>query len=300
VEFREGDLYSPVRDSRFDLIVANPPYVISPESRYLFRDSGMAGDEVSQRVVREGAALLNEGGYLQVICEWAHLAGQDWRNRLAGWFEGSGCDAWVLDFTTVDPLTHAGVWLRADTAEATQTLGQRLEEWLTYHRRAGIEAISDGVISLRKRSGGRNWLRFEHTPGRIGACGTAVERGFAAADFLTESSDEALLDSRLRLAPEVCWEQRAAPTADGWQVRVNQFYLASGLAYRGDVDRQGMMLLDRCRGERTVREVLASLVEPGGAPLNTAGVLEVVRRLVEQGLLLPVDQGHHRPTSRSA
>ena len=44
VELRLGSLLEPVAGERFGLIVANPPYVISPESRYVFRDSGMGGD----------------------------------------------------------------------------------------------------------------------------------------------------------------------------------------------------------------------------------------------------------------
>lgn len=43
----------------------------------------------------------------------------------------------------------------------------------------------------------------------------------------------------------------------------------------------GLQLIDRCRGERTVGEVL------GGLGLHAAEALPVVRRLVEQGILLP-------------
>src|SRR5262245_39419269 len=32
VEWREGDLFAPVAGERFDLVVSNPPYVVSPES----------------------------------------------------------------------------------------------------------------------------------------------------------------------------------------------------------------------------------------------------------------------------
>jgi methylase of polypeptide subunit release factors len=280
--FVTGDLYEPVRGRRFDLIVANPPYVISPESRFLYRDSGLGGDEVTQRVIREGAGLLEEGGFLQVICEWAHLAGRDWRGRLAGWFEGTGCDAWVARFTSLDAATHAEHWLQASPHDGPEALPARLEEWLEHHRRLGIEAISDGVISLRKRSGASNWLRFDEAPQRIGPCGAAVERGFVAADFLqATSADEALLGARLRLAPEVCWEQRLTPTADGWQPRQHQLSVATGLAYRGEVDPRCVSLVDRCRGEKTVREVLEGLA------LERREGLSVVRGLVEQGFLLP-------------
>src|SRR4029453_6014401 len=41
VEMRRGSFFEPVDGEQFDLVVANPPYVVSPESAFLFRDSGM-------------------------------------------------------------------------------------------------------------------------------------------------------------------------------------------------------------------------------------------------------------------
>ena len=40
VETREGSWLEPVADERFDLVVCNPPYVLSPDRDYLFRDGG--------------------------------------------------------------------------------------------------------------------------------------------------------------------------------------------------------------------------------------------------------------------
>jgi len=289
VRFAQGDLYAPVRDRRFNLIVANPPYVISPASRFLYRDSGLKGDEIAQRVIREGAPLLEEGGFLQLTCEWVHPAGRDWRDRLASWFDGIGCDACVLRLTTVDPDAHAGLWLRSDPDVTAEAFPERVREWVNYHRTEGNEAISDGVISLRKRSSGRNWLRFDDTPQRTGPCGPSVERAFAAADFLAAAgSDEALLEARLRLAPDVNWEQRLRPTAEGWDVRHSQLSVSTGLAYRGDADRQGLTLVELCNGERTVRDVLKCLAASGGPSPEVPQALGTVRQLVEQGFLLPI------------
>jgi len=50
-----GDLFEPVADRRFDLIVSNPPFVISPSRRLLFRDGGMRGDEFSRHLIRRAA-----------------------------------------------------------------------------------------------------------------------------------------------------------------------------------------------------------------------------------------------------
>ena len=51
VELRAGSYFEPAAGERFGLAVCNPPYVISPENDYLFRDSELAGDAVSEQVV---------------------------------------------------------------------------------------------------------------------------------------------------------------------------------------------------------------------------------------------------------
>ena len=63
VETRSGSFFEPVEGEQFDLVVANPPYVVSPESAYLFRDSGMPGDAVSEHVVRATPAALAPGAF---------------------------------------------------------------------------------------------------------------------------------------------------------------------------------------------------------------------------------------------
>ena len=69
VDLRLGDLYAPVEGERFDLIISNPPYVISPPTgaRLTYREGSQPGDQLVQQVLGKGAALLNPGGVLQVL-----------------------------------------------------------------------------------------------------------------------------------------------------------------------------------------------------------------------------------------
>ncbi len=62
-DLRQGDLLEPARGERFDLVVSNPPFVITPRTpaapAYTYRDAGLAGDDVVSRLVtgvRERAA----------------------------------------------------------------------------------------------------------------------------------------------------------------------------------------------------------------------------------------------------
>src|ERR1041384_5948941 len=62
VEGRRGSLFEPVAGEQFDLITCNAPFVVSPERRWTYRDGSFDGDELSERIVREAAEHLAEGG----------------------------------------------------------------------------------------------------------------------------------------------------------------------------------------------------------------------------------------------
>ena len=164
VEPLEGSWFEPVRGRRFELVVANPPYVVSPESEHLFKDSGLTGDAASRLVVEQLPAHLEEGGVGQVICNWAHAADEDWRAPVEAWVAGRGVDALLLHYETVDPLEYASTWNRS-LAHAPAELGAALDRWVAYDARLGIERISWGMVVLRRRSARRNRVRAIEVPG---------------------------------------------------------------------------------------------------------------------------------------
>jgi SAM-dependent methyltransferase len=292
-----GDLFEPVRGRQFDLVLSNPPYVISPASRYLYRDSGMHGDQFCQRIVREVPSFLRAGGYCQILCNWAHYTGQGWQERLAGWFEGSGCDAWVMRSETRDASTYATVWIRGTEADNPAHVAELYDDWMTYYEREGIEAMSAGLITMRRRDGDTNWFCADDAPEKmLGPCGEAIARRFELRDFLANMrEDRALLEARLWVAPEVRWDQQCEPSGATWQVVSSQLRLASGLVYSGNIDSYIASLVLRCNGQRPLRELLAELAIPLGGDLEGIApeCLEVTRRLIEHGFLLPAEWKTH-------
>jgi SAM-dependent methyltransferase len=113
VEYREGNSFEPVRDELFDLILANPPFFVTPTVRRVYSDNSMELDGFCRSLVREAPRHLKEGGYCQMLVEWVQLAGQTWRDRLNDWFEGLGCDVWVLvDYMRSASTTHSSAFRR--------------------------------------------------------------------------------------------------------------------------------------------------------------------------------------------
>ncbi len=293
VEFLEGDTFEPVGGRTFDLVVSNPPFALTPSRRFAYRDSGVPLDGFARGLIRNGAACLNEGGFCQIVCDWAHIAGQDWKERLAEWFEGTGCDAWVMRTDTHDAANYAQVWIR-DTEEAGEEESARIyDEWLAYYAGLGLEAVSTGLIAIRKAGGRRNWLRIEDGPtNRSGAFGEFVLRGFALRDFLEAAPDDAaLLGAKLRVAQSVRLDYVSEWDDAAWRIGSAKIRLAQGLRYESGIDLRLAGMVALCDGRRTLGEVLEKTAQALGEDVRriTPNCLALMRELIERGFLLPVE-----------
>jgi predicted O-linked N-acetylglucosamine transferase (SPINDLY family) len=162
--------------------------------------------------------------------------------------------------------------------------------WLAYYERERIEALSNGWITLRKASGRPNWFRCDDAPELVPPCGESITRGFEARDFLERASrDETLLEARLRVAPEVCYEEECQPSSPGWTTTARRLRITHGLACAGEVNADLAGLVGRCDGDRPLRVLLDDLAATLGRPMAemAPACLQVVRRIIEQGFLLP-------------
>jgi SAM-dependent methyltransferase len=289
-EALEGDWFSPVVGQQFDLVFSNPPFVISPEASYLFRDGGLQGDDLAQKLLREAPSYLSDGGWFQMMFEWIEPKGEDWRSRLAGWIHHAGCDAFLCKLGAVDPAKHAETWASFVPGETPEALAQRMNQWTAHYRSMNIENIGWGVITLRRRSGGPpNWLRCEMLSDKVEQIGSGFQNAFALQDFLSSvPSDQALLESRFVLSDDLVWRQELAPSDEGWQITLSRVRLQHGMRNEGDVNEHVLGILDRCRGEKPLGQVLSELAQSVGAEVDLRGALGAVKMLIAQGFLLPV------------
>ena len=280
LDVRTGDLLEPVVGERFDLVVSNPPFVIGPQHRYTYRDSGLAGDQICRRLVQGVPAHLADGGVAVLLANWLHRAGEDGDERVTGWFAGTGCDGWVVQRELAAPEEYVTAWLR-DSDE-----GDRFDElydpWLDALAEQRVEAVAFGVLALRR--GGRERVALEHVDQPVAAIwGRQVREHFAALDLLETD----LRDARLRLRDDVRLHQVARRTDEGWLAGKQVLRQEAGLRWRGGVDVYGATLLAGCDGRQRLGDLLAVLAASAGLSEGEAAeqVLPVVRRLVEQGFL---------------
>ncbi len=302
VEVRQGDLFRPVAGEKFDVIVCNPPYVISPDSTLTFRDGGMSGDAICRQIAQQVPAHLNEGGLAFMLCNWALRQGEPWAAPVKQWVSSGGCDAVVLHSRTEDPLTYAAKWNHPDLTASPRLGGDVLDRWLRYYRDTGTDAIASGAIIMR-RSLRPNWvLALEGGLTRPVPAWEHILRLFEAQDFTAGmDDDQSLLAETFRLADHHRLDQTLECLDGKMSVNSCVLRLERGLDFRGNLDATSLMILSRCDGRLSLSEVLQELAVPGG-PLSdevTAAALSVVRRLYEFGFLERTTRlGNRHPIAR--
>lgn len=191
VEWREGNWLEPVAGERFNLVVANPPYVISPESQLAYRDSGENTDALVRRLLEEVPTVLEEGGFGQVLCNWVVRETLDWRSSLDEAIRGSGCDALLLRFQEQDPVEYAEEWhLRLADVDG-HAYRKTVDRWVAYYREHAVAAIAFGLVVLRRRTVDRNWVRALEVPAApTDGAGEHLVRLFEGWDWARSAPDE--------------------------------------------------------------------------------------------------------------
>lgn len=295
VEFREGSLFEPVRGERFELVVCNPPYVVSPESELLFRDGGRPGDAFCAEVVRGAARHLEPGGFATVVVNWVEHEGAHWSEPLREWVSGAGCDALLLHMDTSDGLTYAAGWNRQPDAAR---YAEALDRWLDYYARSGIRSIGMGALVLRQRASAVHWVEALELPARPQDQASAeILRAFAAQDRLGELAErDALLQARFRVAEATRVTQVASLREGRFLPAASEIRLAGALPFEAAADAGTLRLLQLADGRLTLGEIVTAMA--GGAHTDAQGLAESVtataRRLLALGFLLPAEGAGER------
>ena len=293
VDFREGSVFDPVEGERFDLIVSNPPYVVSPDADYVYRDSGLPGDSFSEGLIRRAPEFLTEGGLAHVLVEWVHGADEPWGAPPRRWVEGSGCDALIIHYMSSDTLAYAGAW-NAELRRDPIAYGSAIDRWLDYDRRLGIERIGWGAIVLRRRKG-PNWIRtISPNVERMGPASHQVERLIAAQDYLTSLTPErGLLEGVFSLADDHRFDQTFTISGGEGVLERSVLRLEGGLRLGTELDPRTVRAVTELDGRRPLGEILAAVApEAPGSPTPEEFMLQTLpdlAGLIEIGLVVPVE-----------
>jgi hypothetical protein len=295
-DLREGSLLDPIGDERYDLVVANPPFVVSSglttaTGGYDYRDSGLAGDELCRRLVTSVPGVLREGGAAQLLANWVITATQPWQERLAEWLAPAHCDAWVWQREIADPAQYVSLWLR-DAGEQPGTARWRAgyDEWLDWMATVGIVAIGMGAITLWNNQSDQPVIVMEDVPQAVEQpVGATVAEWLPRQRYLANAADAELLDARLRIADGVVLTRHDLIEDGAWRTALFQLRQSGGMRWELETDDSVSAVLAACNGQTRLRTALAVLAASLGLAFEDVAepLLPVVRDLVARGFLLP-------------
>lgn len=308
VEVRAGSLFEPVAGESFDLIVTNPPFVITPNSLRAdglleYRDGGMSRDELVRAVVRQGPEHLVPGGVLQMIGNWEIPVGVDpdaeWSTRLEPWFECLPVDAWVVQRDVLDPARYVEMWLQdadptADApggAEDSADLVRACREeayraWLRDFDEAGVGGVGMGFLAMRRLTIGEGGGARVFDLALAGARPRGVD---VARTLKALRLPEDLSGLRLVRAEDVTEERHYVPgSADP---RILILHQGSGLGRSIRVGTAASAIVGASDGELEVGQIVAAvaLLTDRDAAEVAAEVDEPLRELLRAGMLSVVE-----------
>lgn len=298
IDFRTGDLYEPVADEQFDLIVTNPPYVMAPPdaggARLAYREAGLPGDELTRRVITDGARHLAPGGSLQVLANWGHTGDESWQERVGAWIAGTGCDAHVVQREVLDIFSYIEVWL-ADSgmaAAGAEEYRAAYDHWCSYFDRLGMTAVGMGWLTLTRAGRTDPQVTIEHWPHAVEQpIGPAWANRIAGVALACDLSDGELLARRWQLASDVTQESIGRPgAADPEHLVLRQH---RGFCRALGASTELAAVLGACDGELALGQILDAVASIMGRDPEElrAGILEQVRQLITDNLLVEPSSG---------
>ena len=293
LELLRGSLLEPVAGRRFDLIVSNPPFVITPPA---VREAGLplmeyrdAGGPVLPRLVAGLGEHLEPGASAVMLSNWEHRGAGSWRDAVAAWLP-EGLDAWVVEREVQDPVEYAAMWLRdggLTPDRDAEAFDAALEAWIDDFEVRDVRGVGFGYLIVhRPRRPREPWHLLEEvtTSGR-GVLGPHVAEVLEARERLAGLDDEAVADLHPLLAPDVTEERHLIPgAAEPTVILLRQ---GGGLGRTLRASTAVAALVGVADGELSVDQIASAVAALTGEDVTAlrTEMVEATRRLVTTGLL---------------
>ena len=287
-----GSMLDPVAGQRFELIVSNPPFVITPRTAdvplFEYRDGGAAGDAIVADLVRSIGDHLEPGGIAQFLGNWEVVGDADGRDRVRGWVEGTGLDAWIVQRDVQDPAEYAETWARdGGHHSATVEFATMYAAWLDDFASRDVTEVGFGVVTLQRPAGDRApFVHLDEVGGPVASpMGPHVLAGIRARTWLAEHSEDELLAVAWTVAQDVTEERHSRPGhPDPSVILLRQ---GGGLRRTVRLDTAGAALLSVCDGTLPAGAAIAAIAQllEVDADALRPDLVALLRELVADGLL---------------
>jgi methylase of polypeptide subunit release factors len=217
VAFVEGDLFAPVADTRFDLIVAQPPFVskLDSEESVTFLHGGARGDELLLRILSELPPRLAPGGRAVFLVDWPRYDESSPAARIRAALGGGSFDLLLLGSPRKDLDEYVAHYALGGHPDLSQDYDDAVHAHLEHLARLGVTELRALLLVMRATDRApwthaiatRNFSEAKPT-------GAQIDRLLAAQDLLASDS------STLRAARLVVPEGTRFAQGESGQVRI--------------------------------------------------------------------------------
>ena len=298
LELLAGSLLEPVVGRRFDLIVTNPPFVLTPPA---VREAGLplmeyrdAGRPVLPGLVAGLGEHLGVGAAAVMLGNWEHRRGRDWRRDVAGWVPDD-LDAWVVEREAQDPVEYAALWLRDGGLAPERDLPRfeaALEAWIADFEARGVEGVGLGYLIVHRPDPDSDgaprapWRVLEEVATRpAGPLGEHVARCLEVRSGLAAMDDDAVAGLRPVTAPDVTEERHLRPGAS--EPDVILIRQGGGFGRVVEADTALAALVGVADGELSVAQIATAVAALTGADEAAlrARMVAATRSLAAEGFV---------------
>lgn len=325
VRLAVGDMLAPVAGERFDLVVSNPPFVITPRTDpdapvLTYRDGGREGDRIVAELVAALPAHLTEGGTAQLLANWEIPAGAaaipaaaaasadgdladtagpaPWDARPRSWI-APGMQGWIIQRDAQDPAGYAETWLQDSSLELDpHRYEAAYRGYLEDFAARGVAGVGFGHVWLRRPvddgAQGRAWTVAEELTQPVDeALGAAWAAAVARRDRLAAGAPDgagdpalaALRGLHLRVAEHVSEERHGRFGAEHPEVILAR--QGAGFRRTARLDTATAGVLSASDGELTVGQLVGAVAALLELDdAGRAGLLAAIRELYEDGFLV--------------
>ena len=298
LELLAGSLLEPVAGRRFDLIVTNPPFVLTPPA---VREAGLplmeyrdAGRPVLPGLVAGLGEHLGAGAAAVMLGNWEHRRGRDWRRDVAAWVPDD-LDAWVVEREAQDPVEYAALWLRDGGLAPERDLPRfeaALEAWIADFEARGVEGVGLGYLIVHRPDPDSDgaprapWRVLEEVATRpAGPLGEHVARCLEVRSGLAAMDDDAVAGLRPVTAPDVTEERHLRPGAS--EPDVILIRQGGGFGRVVEADTALAALVGVADGELSVAQIATAVAALTGADEAAlrARMVAATRSLAAEGFV---------------